>query len=156
MNPALISFCIVISMFMTGCDSSEIEKIRSNLGPFQYMGVDPQLSFNIVKFEAEAPDDAFSPEIKYTINIKQNNPDFPLNEYEVFVTADIVDRQGSKRDQIVAIGNVENGALSISNVETLYGVNVKDEAELKSLRMQIESYFWVPKYTHKPFQASKQ
>lgn len=155
MKLVLIPFYIALSVLATGCDSPEIEKIRINLGPYQYIGIDPQLSFNISEFETKAPDGAYSAtKVKYTINIKQNNPDFPLNKYEVAVRANILDSQGSKRSNIVARGTVENGVLSVSNVEELYGLKAKDEADLKSLKMQIESYGWSPAVTYKPFQAS--
>lgn len=153
-NKTLVTLTLVASVLMA-CNSSDTETIKTNLGPFQYMGVDPQLSFSIPTAEFEAPKTAYdSPTVKFTVNIKQNNKKFPLSKYQVSAPIDVIDSQGTKRTTVLVNGEVENGVVSVSGIDSLYGLKVKDEAELKSLKLQIKSYSWFPSFKLKPFDAS--
>jgi len=154
MNRFSVAILITVVSLTAGCHSGEIEDVKKNLGPYQYIGLDPQLSFNLAGVEFRAPQNEYSsPTVKYTLNIKQNNQKFPLNEYLVFVVANITDSRGTKRAQMTTTGTVENGVLSLSDIETLYSLKTKDQGDLDSLRLQIESYSWSPEAKLKPFQA---
>jgi hypothetical protein len=144
---------LLVTIFITACNSRETETIKTNLGAFQYMGVDPQLSFSIPTAEFELPENEYSSvKAKFTVNIKQNNKTFPLNIYHVSATADVLDNQGTKREKIIIQGDVENGVVSVSGIDSIYGLKVKDQSELKSLKLQINSYQWFPKFELKPFE----
>jgi hypothetical protein len=125
--------------------------MKRNLGPFQYVGLDPELSFSVPTAEFTPAEHEYeSPKLRYTVNIKQNNQKFPLKKYLVLATANIVDGQGNKRGHITLNGEVENGVPSLSDVEGVH-LTVKDQAELGSLKLQVDSYTWFPEYEHKPY-----
>lgn len=146
---------LLVTIFVSACNSSETETIKTNLGAFQYMGVDPQLSFSIPTAEFEPPENEYSSvKVKFTVNIKQNNKTFPLSSYKVSAFADVLDNQGTKREKVIIQGEVENGVVSVSGIDEIYGLKVKDQSELKSLKLQINSYNWFPKFEFKPFEQS--
>lgn len=145
---------LIVISFLPACNSDETERIKSNLGAFQYLGIDPQLSFSIPTAEFELPENEFSSvKAKFTINIKQNNKTFPLSNYTVTAVANIIDNQGVKRDKVMVQGEIENGVVSLSEISEIYGLKVKDQSELKSLKLEIDSYHWFPKFTFKPFKS---
>ena len=147
-----IFLLLLVTIFLAACNSSETETIKTNLGAFQYIGVDPQLSFSIPTAEFEPPENEYSSvKVKFTVNIKQNNKTFPLNNYKVYASADVLDNQGTKREKVIIQGDVENGVVSVSGINEIYGLKVKDQSELKSLKLQINSYNWYPKSEFKPF-----
>jgi hypothetical protein len=145
---------MVLLPLITGCGPGGIDEIRRDLGPFQYLGLDPELSFSVPTAEfTPAENEYASPKLRYTVNIKQNNQKFPLKRYLVFATANIVDSQGNKRGDILLNGAVENGVVSLSDVQTVYGLKVRDQADLSSLKLQVASYTWSPENKHKPYRA---
>jgi len=152
MNRLFLALTMVLVFFIAGCRSGEIDEMKRDLGPFQYVGLDPELSFSLATVEfTPAENEYASPKLRYTVNIKQNNQKFPLKKYLVLATADIVDSQGNKRGHITLQGTVENGVLSVSDVESVYGLRVRDQADLSSLKVQIDSYTWLPEIEHKPY-----
>lgn len=149
--------CIIIlsALLLSACESSEIESIKRNLGDYQYVGVDPKLSFTIPLSEFQfSGAENNNPRLNYRINIKQNNDSFPIATYLVGATVEVIDSQGTKRTNFDVRGEIENGVLSVSGVDALYGLEVKDQSELRSLKLRIDSYTWSPKYERKPFQAT--
>lgn len=144
---------LVVAPLLSACPFDGASDLKRTLGPYQYMGLDPQLSFTILKAEFREPDDRFSPAtLTYTVNIKQHVADFPLSSYSVFANALVLDANGHKLDSFRINGTIENGVLSVSDVEKLYGPLSKIErSQFPSLKMQIESYGWVPDVEYKPY-----
>ncbi len=131
--------------------------MKRNLGAFQYVGLDPELSFSLATVEFTPGENEYAgPKLRYTVNIKQNNQQFPVKKYLVLATADIVDSQGNKRGHITLNGTVENGVLSVSDVESVFGLKVRDQADMSSLKVQISSYTWLPEYEHKPYRVDSE
>jgi hypothetical protein len=154
MNRFFSAVLMTIVLVMPGCRSGQIEEMKKNLGAYQYIGLDPQLSFSLAGVEFRPPEHEYSsPTVRYTVNIKQNNRAFPLNKYLVLVVANVVDSQRGKRAQITLQGTVENGVVSLSDVETLYGLKTRDQADLNSCKLQIEYYNWSPEAKYKPYEA---
>lgn len=144
---------LVAAAALSACPFDGVSELKKNLGPYQYLGVDPQLSFSIQKAEFREPAEKYSvPTLNYTVNIKQNNAAFPLASYRVIVSAAVVDGNGSKLEHFSIQGKLENGVLAVSNIESLYGAVRKLEASrLPSLKMHIETYNWFPSAELQPY-----
>lgn len=138
---------------LSACPFDDDSELKRNLGPYQYMGLDPQLSFNIGKAEFREPAENYSgATLNYTVNIKQNNAAFPLASYHVIVKAAVVDSNGSKLENFYIDGKLENGVLAVSNIESLYGAVRKLEAsQILTLKMQVEIYYWFPSPELQPY-----
>ena len=154
MNLLFWALSMVVVLFIAGCGHGEINEMKRDLGPFQFLGLDPELSFDVATVEFTPGENEYaSPKLRYTVNIKQNDQKFPLKKYMVLASADIVDSQGNKRGHITLNGTVENGVLSVSDVESVYGLKVRDQADMSSLKVQISSYSWLPEDEHKPYRV---
>ncbi len=152
---SLVFFC----NFVISCSKSkEIDKLKNELaelkrgiGDFQYRALDPQISFNISAEEFKK-EDSYNVELKYTINLRQNNTTFPVKKYNVAFSVDIEDNLGNKRDNMQLFGIIENGSLSLSDITTLYAWKWdKTEQELSGFKLKVKTYDWWPISTLKPF-----
>lgn len=135
---------------------SEVTTLKHSMGDFQYMGMDPKLSFSIQKADFEPPKDAYAPAtVNYTINIKQHNVDFPPDEYFVTATLGVVDSSGNELTTIAMGGKVENGVLSLSDVDDLYGLQGKTTPkDIGKLHLKVDFYSWLPDDNLKPYREA--
>jgi len=148
-----------LACLLSACPLDGTSKLRADLGPYQYLGLDPQLSFVVQKAEFAPAESQYSaPTLNYTINIKQNNKEFPLPKYAVAIVGSIQDSQGAEIDTMRLSGEVENGVLSVSDIDKLYGSNIGKlpASQVSQLKLKIKSYTWGPNVEHQPYVASAQ
>lgn len=146
-----------LACLLSACPLDGSSKLRADLGPYQYIGLDPQLSFVVQKAEFAPAEDQYSaPTLNYTVNIKQNNKDFPLSKYAVAVVGSIQDSHGAEIDTMRLSGEVENGVLSVSDIDKLYGSKVGKlpASQVSQLKLKIKSYSWGPNVEYQPYVAS--
>jgi hypothetical protein len=160
----IIAFCLLISIYcFFGCSQNSsgdndyvdtrISEVKTNLGDFQYIGLDPKLSFVNSNIRFDEPEKEYgSPSVKYTTNVKQNNPDFPLDKYNITVIYAVHDQNAVELIVIQDHGIVENGILSLSNYQKLYGL---DRNNLEGLTLKVKEYYWHPISKREPFIASE-
>ncbi len=143
--------CVVCALLL-GCPLDRPSELQRTLGPYQYMGLDPQLAFSVQKAEFHEPEESFSPAtLTYTVSVKQHAPNFPLTSYRLFADAVVLDSAGSKLDSFRINGIIEHGVLSVSDVEKFYGPLSKIErSRFPSLKIQVETYGWIPEVQYKP------
>lgn len=147
---------VVLAALLSACPLDNTSKLRDDLGPYQYLGLDPQLSFVVQKSEFSPPEDKYSlTALNYTINIKQNDKSFPLHKYSIIVVGSIQDSNGSEIDTMLISREVENGVLSVSDIAKFYGSKVRKlpAAQISQLKLKMKSYNWRPSVEHKPYTA---
>ena len=131
---------------------NDIKELKQNLGQFQYMAVDPKISFINENIEFKKAESTYgSPSVKFTTHIKQNNSTFPLKIYELYVTYSVIDKDGFEIATFQGNGTIQNGFLSISDVTSLYGL--KAGISLESLSIKIKEFIWFPKILLQPYDA---
>lgn len=150
---------IFILITLTGCLpqdekierlENEVVELKQNLGRFQYLAVDPKISFNNENVEFKKQGNRYgSPSVKYTTHIKQNNLSFPLETYELSITYSVIDKDEIEVGKFTGKGTVQNGVSSISDVTTLY--KLKSELSLESLSIKVKEYIWYPKLLLQPY-----
>jgi hypothetical protein len=149
-----IAVILVLGLLLSACPMDGSSKLRADLGPYQYLGLDPQLSFVVQKAEFAPAEDKYSaPTLNYTVNIRQNNGEFPLQKYGVAVVGSIQKANGTEVDTMRFSGEVENGVLSVSDIDKLYGSKVGQlpAAEVSLLKLKIKSYNWAPDIEQRPY-----
>ena len=152
-----IIYSLVILSMVTACDmNKEVASVKTNLGQFQYMGLDPQLSFSVPTAEfVHQTGDYDSAKVRYTVNMKQNNNSFPLQTYNISVSLIVLDNSNAEKSHFTVNGKIENGVVSVSYIEVLYGFKTKNSEEAKSLKLKIKSYVWFPIYELKPYEQKE-
>lgn len=154
----------MVTSVLAGCSSKEeidaikadIASIKTNLGTQQYAGLDPQLSFSFPEAKFSPPVDRFltTPKLNYSMNVKQNNKSFPLNEYSVNAIAEIFDGAGVKRGDTIIFVTVENGSGSVAKMEDMYAVEFDNTKSLESYKIKIKNYSWYDSRQLKPFASA--
>ena len=146
MRKLIIFFLILLASACTSDEldsiKNELNELKKGLGNIQYMAIDPQISFSIKDVEFLPPDSIYgSPSVKYRLNLKQNNNNFPLSEYKIHIIISILDTNGSEIDSFSVISETENGVLSIAEEETLFGFKKNN---FDGLNLAIKNYSWNP------------
>jgi len=146
----VVCFCLILSCEkMLPETASEIKQIKSNLGDYQYMSVDPQLSFDIKKASFKKANTYLgNPEVNYTVTVKQNNLDFPVNEYRFTVYFGVYYNEEEVYD-FIDLGEISDKITSISDVHPMYGFTPKS---LSGLEVEVKSYSWSPICEFKPYE----
>lgn len=148
---------LAFSILLAGCPfSGNVSSLKKTLGPFQYSGMNPKLSFAISKAYFQKPKSEYaSPTVNYTINIKQHNDNFPLKEYIAIGVVSVLNDKGKELATFSVRGTVENGVLSVSDVQTIYGLpSTTSDNEIQNLSLKIKFYNWYPKWALKPYPAT--
>lgn len=144
----IVTVCMFAAL-LSACpfNGNDVSKLRHDLGSFQYIGLNPQLSFVVQKadFQPSLAKDSHAT-LTYTVSIKQNNKSFPLNEYLVMADASIQDAEGHEIDRFLIKGKVVDGVLSTSDVNKFYYSKVNDlpAEQVTLLRLKVKSYQWHP------------
>lgn len=154
---------VLIGLLVGGCDS---EKVKDNLGDFQYIGIDPQLSIEIENQEIEVKYNEelrgvgitdYDVKLKYKINITQNNKELPLKNYSVTIVGNLIDEKNNVIDKNIHVyADVTNGVASITNSEDIYtDFKSLNKKEIESLKFVIDKYTWQPKIEYKPYKLEE-
>lgn len=151
-----------LGFWIAGCNSNEV---KSNLGDYQYMGVDPQIAVDIENQEMQLTVNEdyrsmgelkYDVKLNYKINITQHNKELPLKKYSLFMSGKLVDEKNNVKDKNINIhADVTNGVASITDTETIYtDFKSLNKKEIESLKLVIDSYTWSPNIEYKPYTTS--
>ncbi len=123
-----------------------VNSLRQNLGAYQYHGVDPQLSISVsdVVFEVSRVSRDY-PEVSFTAEIRQNNPEFPLQHYGVNFLLSVLDDEGNELDTVFINQTLESDAMSVDVEQVLYTIFYDPEV---TYRLVPKEYYWFPDVTY--------
>jgi hypothetical protein len=148
-------FVALALLGLAGCPNDEVRELKKTLGPFQYAGLDPQLSFTVQKHEFEAPKQPYAPPtLNYSITVKQNNSAFPLTKYGFNAKVEITDGTDNAVDEFFLIEQLENGVGAFSKIQDLYGARKRVPLQINSLKVRVTKYEWYPIREYAPFKPS--
>ncbi|MCL6271475.1 hypothetical protein M3P05_16255 [Sansalvadorimonas sp. 2012CJ34-2] len=132
-----ILLCVFVSFFMTGCfapeekvnslettlkeleskmknATAEIDNLKNELGPYKYIGLDPEIRIEIGKIHITKT--TYSEKGAYSINAVQQNLNFPFDEYTVALKFDVMDDSQNvvctKKQNITMAGKI--GGVKVS------------------------------------------
>lgn len=146
MHKTIIFFLLLVILGCTSGDldsvKNELEELKKNLGDIQYMAMDPFVSFSIKDVEFLPANNSYgSPSVKYRLNLKQNNKDFPLSNYTIRIVVSILNETDTEVNTFSVVSNVENGVLSLAEEEILYSFK---KTNFDGLKLAIKNYSWNP------------
>lgn len=153
MKNALIVLLIGISFIFSGCEYYELKDLPTTLGEYRYIGIDPKISFTINSYEFLLPEDKYNVgkiSVNYSINLKQNNKDFPLNKYKVGVVLDVVDAEGTRHGEIYFGATIIDEVAAYSK-QNDYIYEFKNYTKFKSLKLIPRYYEWSPIVQFAPY-----
>lgn len=123
-----------------------VNSLRRNLGAYQYHGVDPRLSISLsnVQFVVSRVSRDY-PEVSFTAEIRQNNPDFPLQRYGINFMLSVLDDEGIEVDTVFINQTLESDSMSVDLEQVLYNIFYDPEG---SYRLVPKEYYWFPDVTY--------
>lgn len=125
----------------------EIENLKANLRDWQYMGIDPMISVTISDIEFKQPESYDGPKIKFKINIKQTNANFPLKKYYARIDLGVYDPSNYKVTSVDMLAEMENGVSATADEYELYGKKIYD---FGGYTIKPTGVIWYPIPEHKP------
>jgi hypothetical protein len=121
--------------------SSQIELLQSNLGTMQYIGLDPEITLSIKDVEFNPAEEYGSPTVKFKVNLKQTNIDFPLENYGINLYFSVLDANGNEVSTIAVSSDVEFGVLSLAEDKSMYSLK---SSNLSGYKLKVKYFNWYP------------
>lgn len=163
MRKTILAICMIaISWSHVGCGpiedlkealqvKQELDELKANLGDYQYIMVDPKLSFEFVEFEVRQSNSPYLyPELKYSIRVKQHNTDLKVKEIPFWANINIINKDNSVVGETKIAGKVTDGILAMSDIKRLYDLESPSQ-EYRSLKAVVVNYGWIPDIKRKPY-----
>lgn len=121
---------------------AELQYIKSSIGDFLFLGLDPELEMSISDVSFTPPETKYSSvEVKFRSNLKQTNDEFPLQNYYVSITYAVLNDNGNEIGDFTFESKMENGVLALAEEQVVYGLKAFDT---EGFKLAAKSYNWYP------------
>ncbi len=122
--------------------ASEVAELKRTLGEYQYIDVDPQLTFEFRETEFTSKKSAYE-DIDVTFNLKvtQHNKDFPVDKYQLILNISVLDENENEVYDFSEVLNVDAEVSTIQQTQKLFNF---EGIYALGHKLVVEKYNWYP------------